>query len=236
MYDCDDAAIGLRRLHASFEPTSPVESAEADPRAGYWGQRQMGKRLGIKQRRCHGFDELKFNAASLFYLPCQAKDSGDSFFIDYGENDPKRGPLDLRAWIEGCIFDLRPVAEPMPTAPSASVAPPTAAETARVRASFQAITDKLMSEKTETQAGRRDAQVEAAVAAWQADAYLPGHIHSAFFRLGAALKRAGLDESEIRAKLCEQAVYARSPRERRGEITGILKSLRRFGSLKGGAR
>jgi hypothetical protein len=111
-----------------------------------------------------------------------------------------------------------------------------ATEATRVSASFQAVRDKLASEQALTAAGQREARVAAAVAAWQATSYLPGAGHNTFFKLGAALKRAGLDEVEIRAKLTEQAAYARSPRERRAEITGILKSLRRSGILKGGAR
>jgi hypothetical protein len=54
--------------------------------------------------------------------------------------------------------------------------------------------------------------------------------------LGADLKRAGLDEAEVKAALFEQATYARSPRERRSEIKGILKSLRRSGTFRGDAR
>jgi hypothetical protein len=55
--------------------------------------------------------------------------------------------------------------------------------------------------------------------------------HDAFFRLGAALHRAGLDEGEIRAKLYEEAAFGSSPRDRKGEIKGILRSLRKRGSL-----
>ncbi|SEP51224.1 hypothetical protein SAMN04487843_1469, partial [Methylobacterium sp. ap11] len=205
-------------------------------RAGYWGKRQLEKRSGIKQRREHGFDESKFNAASLFYLPCQAKDPKDSFFIDYGEDDPKRGPLDLHAWIEDCILDLRPKLEPVPAGPAAPVASSVAAEPARVSASLQAVRDTLRAEKEQTTAGQREEWVTAAITTWQATAYVPGTGHNAFFKLGAALKHAGLDDAEIRMMLSEQAAYARSPRERRAEIKGILKSLRRSGTLKGGAR
>lgn len=89
-------------------------------REGYWGEKQLEKRPNVKSPRCHGFDEGKFNAASLFYFPCQAKDPAHSFFKDYGADDPKRGPLDLHQWIENCILDIRP--EPEPEAPQ-SVTP-----------------------------------------------------------------------------------------------------------------
>jgi hypothetical protein len=55
--------------------------------------------------------------------------------------------------------------------------------------------------------------------------------HAAFFRLGAALRGAGLDECEIRAKLYEEVSFATSPKERRGEIKGILKKLRYSGTF-----
>lgn len=74
----------------------------------------------------------------------------------------------------------------------------------------------------------------AAVAVWHTASYVPGADHN--FKIGAVLKRNGLDNAEIRMNLTEQAAYARSPRERRAEIKGILTSLRRTGTLKGGAR
>ena len=209
-------------------------------RKGFWGKRQLEKRPSIKDRRCHGFDESKFNAASLFFLPCQAKDRKDSFFTDYGEGDPKRGPLDLHAWIEECILNLRPELGPVqaaPSAPAASAPEIQPATTAgRICAKLQAMSDALKAKKAQTSAGRREAQVGAAMEAWQATSYVPGTGHNAFFRLGAALKWAGLDEAEIRMKLHEAANFARSPGKRRAEIKGILKSLGRSGTFKGGAR
>jgi hypothetical protein len=79
-------------------------------RAGYWSKKHLAKKSGIKSRRSHGFDESKFNPASLFYLPTQAEDPKDSFFRDYAEDDPKRGTLDVHQWVENCILDLRPEA------------------------------------------------------------------------------------------------------------------------------
>lgn len=203
-------------------------------RAGYWGTRQLEKRPGIKGRLCHGFDEGKFNGASLFYLPCQAKDPAHSFFIDYGEGDSKRGPLDLHAWIDGCILSLRPEPDPQPV-PPVPVPQPTAMAKATC-AKLQAVRDELAAKEARSLAGQREARVTAANTAWQATAYIPGTGNNAFFRLGAALKGAGLDAAEIKAALYEQAAYARSPRERRAEIKGILKSLGRRGTINGGGR
>lgn len=193
---------------------------------GYWGKRQLEQKSSIKSRRCHGFDESKFNAASLFYLPCQAKDPKHSFFDDF--NDPKRGPLDLHQWIENCILDLRPDPEPetmilteTPKAPEIS--------SARVSSSLQAVRKKLQAEKVQSHAGRQQAVIERAIDEWRST--LPGDGHNAFFRLGAALQRAGLEVSEIKAHLQDEASHANSPRERRSEIRDILKSLRRSGTF-----
>ena len=209
-------------------------------RAGFWGKRQLEKRPGIKDRRCHGFDESKFNGASLFYLPCQAKAPEDSFFHDYGDGDPKRGPLDLHQWIEDCILSLRPEPEPVVAAVPALAVPlsmetPTLTSKA-VCAKLQAMREALEAEKAQTSAGRREAWVNAAIERWRETAHIPGTGHASFFALAAALHRAGLDGADIRSKLYDEAGYAHSPRERRGEIKGILTSLRRRGTFKGAAR
>ena len=60
---------------------------------------------------------------------------------------------------------------------------------------------------------------------------LPGNGHAAFFKLALALRRAGLDDWGIEQTLRAEAREARSPRERRAEIKGIMKSLRRRGMV-----
>lgn len=199
-------------------------------RAGYWGKKQIEKRSGLKSPLHHGFDESKFNAASLFYLPCQARNPKDSFFIDYGAGDPKRGPLDLHLWIENCILDLRP--DPTPESlPDHANAVESVATVIDMNISdrLKDIRDKLLAERTQSHTGRRDSKIDEAVERWRSTP--AGMGHDGFFALGAALHRAGLDEAEIRAKLYEEAAFAHSPRERRDEIRDILKSLRRRGTL-----
>jgi hypothetical protein len=204
-------------------------------RAGFWGKRQLDKRPGIKDRRHHGFDESKFNAASLFYLPCQAKDPAHSFFHDYGDGDPKRGPLDLHQWVETCILSLRPDPEPVMAPVRVTSTRPEVSVT-QVVAQLVDVRQALAEQTTQTQAERRAGWIAEAVERWQGTAVIPGTGHAEFFRLGAALHRAGLDESEIRTTLYAEAGHARSPRERRGEIKSILTSLRRRGTFKGAAR
>jgi hypothetical protein len=216
--------------------------------AGYWGKKQLerqAKRGGTKQRLRHGFDESKFNGASLFYLPCQPKDLKDSFFIDYGEIDPKRGSLDLHAWIKHCILDLRPEPEPVKTSPrsaranaeavKADVADLVAAddslvpEKKRVSVELQKLQTALAAQQAQSARGRREVWVEKAVQDWR---FTPrGSGHTGFFKLAAALHRAGVDEGEIRSTLHTEAAYAHSPGERRAEINGIIRSLRARGTL-----
>jgi hypothetical protein len=44
----------------------------------------------------HGFDMGKLTPSSLFYLPCQAENPVDSYFIDH--HSPRRVPLDPYMW------------------------------------------------------------------------------------------------------------------------------------------
>ncbi|MPR12948.1 hypothetical protein [Microvirga tunisiensis] len=194
---------------------------------GYWGKRQLEKNHRIKRRRCHGFDESKFTPASLFYLPCQAKDPAHSFFDDY--NDLKRGPLDLCQWIEHCILDLRPDPEPEPATTPAAPKAPTITETS-ISTKFQDLRDKLLADQAKSRAGQQAAMIEKAIDEWRTAPRGDGN--NAFFRLGAALQRAGLDEIEIRERLREEVAYAHSKSERRKEIPGIIKSLRRRGTIR----
>lgn len=195
-------------------------------RKGYWSKKQLEKTPRIKTRLIHGFDQSKFNAASLFYLPCQAQSPKDSFFIDH--NEEQRGPLDLHRWIEHCILDLRPEVEPEPVNPSGSSVP-AALTPDQVSANLQAVRDKLLVDRTVSAAGRQETIMAKAIENWRSASRGDGH--AAFFRLGAALQRAGLDEGDIRRTLHAEAAHAYSPKERRGEIKGIIRSLRKRGTL-----
>lgn len=215
-------------------------------RAGYWGKKQLekqAKRGSTKQRLRHGFDESKFNGASLFYLPCQPKNPKDAFFVDYGESDSKRGPLNLHAWIEGCILDLRPEPVKMPSQSARENAEAVKAdvtdlvagadslvpERRRVSAELQKLQTALADQQAQSARGRREVWVEKAIEDWRFTTRGSGHI--GFFKLAAALQRAGVDESEIRSTLHAEAAHAHSPRERRAEINGIIRSLRSRGTL-----
>jgi hypothetical protein len=215
-------------------------------RAGYWSKKHLAKKPGINSRRSHGFDESKFNPASLFYLPSQARDPKDSFFRDYAENDPKRGTLDVHQWVENCILNLKPEPEPVRVVAAPVLTPKPlvlfddvdpevvgANEVVEVRHEdghrLERVREELLAKDVERRALHRDEKVARAVEDWRLTP--AGMGHAAFFKLGAALRGAGLDEFEIRAKLHEEAIYANSPKERRNEIKGILKKLRYSGTF-----
>ena len=89
--------------------------------------------------------------------------------------------------------------------------------------------EQLEQDHRQSVAGRREEKVAEAIKAWRSTP--PGMGHHNFFVLGAALWRAGLAPDEVRLKLQEVALLANSPRERRGEISGIIKKLGRSGTF-----
>ncbi len=71
---------------------------------------------------------------------------------------------------------------------------------------------------------RQDA-VDAAIARWQSTP--TGQGHEAFFQLAVDLRRSGMGAGDIRMTLKAQAGFGRTARERKAEIPGIMKSLRK---------
>ena len=98
------------------------------------------------------------------------------------------------------------------------------------RPGLQALRDALDAERTKSGAARREARITKAIEDWR---HTPrGQGHNGFFRLGAALQRAGVDEDEIEQTLRAEAPSGASGRERRSEIKDILCRLGRRGSFR----
>jgi hypothetical protein len=189
---------------------------------GYWSKEQLAENLRIKRRRTHGFDLSKLNAASVFYLPAQARDPAASFFIDYGADDARRGPIEPHVWIKRSIIHDKPE----PEAPSA---PPPAAQFTWLPEPVSGGAKKLQEIRANLQqqaaAEQRDSmRISRAIADWRSAA--PGDGHRAFFALASRLRAAGLNLVELEGLLKSEVAFARSPRERRGEIKGIVRKLR----------
>ena len=68
------------------------------------GKGRKGARLSTS--RPSGLDWSKSLPTSLFYLPCQAQTSRDSFFKEYGGD--KRHPLQPSNWLQNMTFHLQP--------------------------------------------------------------------------------------------------------------------------------
>jgi hypothetical protein len=187
---------------------------------GYWTRKQLRDGPNTKSQLLHGFDTSKFNASSLFYLPCQAQNPDDSFFDEYsGEG---RGELDVERWLRECIRQMRPEQEPEPAAKT---------ETFEAATEVCSQLERVHRAVLERRSWKPEQIIDEAKAEWRGA--LPGTGHAAFYKLALALRRAGLDEADIRATLREEAWHARSPKDRRAEINDIMKSLRRRGMVGG---
>lgn len=103
----------------------------------------------------------------------------------------------------------------------------------RTSGALPAVREKLHEQQTQSLADQRGAKIVQAVDMWCSTPRGDGRC--TFFRLAAALKRAGLNEMDIKAKLYEEAQYGHSPRERRGEIKDLLRSLQKAGTFTRGS-
>lgn len=165
-----------------------------------------------RQWLAHGFDKSKFNAASVFYMPCHGAHPKGSFFIDYNGKD--RLPLDVEQWAEEAVRMMK--VEPAPI-----LQPPSIAVNDNGNDALANIRHALISERRP-----RATRIESAIAAWRSTP--KGNGHAGFFNLAVALRSAGLEEPEIRAMLNQEAAYAHSPAKRKKEIAQNLKSLRKL--------
>jgi hypothetical protein len=186
--------------------------------AGWFSVEQIAE--GRKNARgAHGLDESKFNAASMFYLPCRARAGEEaSFFLDFA--DERRSPLDVEAAIAHPVVAEREP-EASPPAPAATIVRPQ--PTIAVSPSMQAMREKLMEQGSTAAPARRDEKVERAVEEWRACPR--GQGNDGFFKLGMALKRAGLDRYEVERTLYSEAAHGRSPSERRAQIASVMRKV-----------
>jgi hypothetical protein len=159
--------------------------------------------------KVHGFDRSKFPPASLFYAPCQAGAGVEaSFFVDHAE--PTRTPLDVRLWVSNpVVHDEEKSQRIEPMAGGSDW--------------FHATREKLSCGAE----GRRDA----AIAEWRSNGVLPGRGRVGLYKLALRLARSGMDVGELRELLWSEAGLANSPGDRRAEIEGILRAVRRKGEV-----
>jgi hypothetical protein len=154
-------------------------------RAGYWSQKQLDADARIKSRRTHGFDMGKLTPSSLFYLPCQAQNPADSFFIDF--NDKSRAPLDPYVWARYAANHYRPEPDlpvtvaPTVVEPAPQPMPPT--NCPKLHRMRELLAEEAAAKVRNHRAQRR----EAAIQKWRSAPAETGN--RAFFQLGVDLRR-----------------------------------------------
>ena len=195
-------------------------------RAGFWAQKQLDADPRIKSRKTHGFDMGKLTPSSLFYLPCQAQNPRDSFFIDH--NSTSRQPLDPYEWAGYAANHHRP--EPESSATVATTVTPTVAEPVQqtmpptVCPKLRLMREMIAAEEAAKVQDDRAQRKAAAIEKWHLTPAESGH--AAFFQLGVDLRGAGLGMAEIESTLWQEAGNARHPTERRREIRNVMRTLR----------
>jgi hypothetical protein len=211
----------------AFIPTTEAMSKEAHGlvlgeilhrvnKGGYWSPEDLTARSRITSRLTHGFDLSKLAASSLFYLPAQAAHPKGSFFRDFAGQD--RDPLEPANFIKWAVrhgigeTKQRPV-----PVPSQAVLETCVGGSEKLRAIRAAIANTGLNQT------RRDA----AINGWRSVGQGSGESNRAFYRLAVGLKRAGLNDADLRATLHDEAIYARYPADRRRDIPRIVRGLRK---------
>lgn len=186
-----------------FVMTADLQAALVED--GYTGEAALLETIcgELMKVRRHGFDESKYNAAALYYAPCQAAAGPEaSFFLDHA--DTGRRSIEPLTWIAHSTLDQRPK---LPPAAFAERAPSTLAGAVAPEA------DPV---------NRRR---EAAIADWHGAGRHNGSYE--FNRLAWRLAATGMDEADIRVTLMGEASFARSPGERRAQVKEVMRGLRK---------
>lgn len=220
----------------AFIPTSGLMSVEVHKlivaqmlqvlnRNGWWSKDDLEKK-SPKIARHHGLDMGKTIAASLFYLPSQAGEVEASFFVDYNDND--RRPIDLFNMVDRTVVHERP--EPVYERPE--IAAPTMQVTEGTSAGMRALREKLFAiEVTEVRDRSREIVVKA-VDDWRGQGCQPGQGNAGFYKFAMTLARSEMTDVDIEQTLYSEAQSANSPGERRKQVRGLMKAVRKARSTR----
>jgi hypothetical protein len=163
------------------------------------------KSIGRKVMR-HGFDVSKFTPSSLFYLPCQAVETNDSFFEVFGGIK-----LDPLLW--GAADLLSETKTPKPVIEYEDTRTP----------DLNAAVEAML--KKENDDGDNVIKISNAVEEYKKIPSGKGLRHNAYFKLGVSLKKFGLNDNEIQSHLT-QGDYDGS-RKVKGAIKSVMDSLKK---------
>jgi hypothetical protein len=189
-------------------------------RAGYWSKKQLEGNDRIKSRLCHGFDMGKLTPSSLFYLPCQAENPANSFFIDH--NSPDRAPIDPYRWAGYAANHRRPSPEPS-KAVAATVTPTVVPMPPTDCFKLRRMRELLAEEEAAKFRDDRAQHQAAAIDRWRSTASGAGN--RGFFQLGRDLRGAGMSPAEIDMILRQESGYAHHPSQRRDQIKSVIRTL-----------
>jgi hypothetical protein len=155
----------------------------------------------------NGIDLSKRTASSMFYLPCQAKEGHKSFWIDN-----KGQYIDPILIIEHYALPDNP--EYIPTDEFQN---PQSDK-------YKEMKQKLLQQLNKVDEEELSRKRQKAINEWRSAP--AGEGDKEFFKLGAKLKKIGDSDFDIRTTLSREALYGKSPKERRAQIPSIMKSLR----------
>lgn len=174
----------------------------------------------------HGFDESKFVASSLFHLPrTPAAGPEHTFFIDH--NEAGREPLNPYTWIDRSLPEDQ--AQTTPAKPVGTSYRPSITALMDITAStknpaLRALRQRLLAERIGEDGTQRLRKIDEARTNFRQAP--KGSGHSAFFRMAAQIKAAGVPMMDLETMLHEEARMAHSPQERRAEIPSIMTRMR----------
>jgi len=149
--------------------------------------------------KAHGFDQSKRNIVSIFYVPCQAKAEGGSFFEAVVGDD--RELMDPDDWMMPDFSDIS----------SPSIVPELP-EDDDSEAKERDPMESLAFQRT--------------LREYRTSGVLPGNGDAGLFKLGSSAAGAGFTEQEVEVLLKRESNSAHSPEDRLSQIPRILDWLR----------
>lgn len=147
--------------------------------------------------RLHGIDRSKLGAFSLFYLPCQPENGSKSFFKSF--EGPGRTPLDVNDWLNTLPPGIH-IQDNVADRPVYHEPP----------------TDEINPEQR--------AGIAKAMDRWIQQGALPRNGYQGICDLFSDLCRLELTRSVIEWHLLNAATFANSPRDRKKQVEGLMKT------------
>lgn len=147
--------------------------------------------------KLHGIDRSKLGAFSLFYLPCQPENGARSFFKSF--EGLGKYPLDVNDWLSNLPPGIH--------ARDSEVDRP---------AYYEPLTCEINAEQ--------EAGIDRAMDRWGSCGALPGNGYQGICNLFSDLCRLKLPRSTIQWHLLNAASFASSPRDRRKQVEGLMKT------------